>query len=146
MLFRSREYKDSPNPFRKDPPSSGLNRTIVARNLPSSASKENLKTVFEEFGSIANVHIVANSPLAFIEFSDPSSAQAVLLRAKTQAILVEGKEIRVEPKKKRAGPGGKERTGNSGGNVNNNNSSSNSRKKEYRVRGNNNDSSNRGNN
>ena len=64
----------------------GLNKTVVARNLPTTATKENLKTTFEEFGSVSNVHIVANSPLAFIEFSDPSSAQAVLLRAKTSAV------------------------------------------------------------
>ena len=95
--------------------------TIFIGNLPFSTTEDELKNMFEKFGTIVKVHIPTNREtgqprgFAFLEFSTEESAQAALANDSAE---VNGRNIKVSialGKKENSGSGfNKSRSGNGG--------------------------------
>ncbi|XP_043200420.1 uncharacterized protein LOC122369615 isoform X2 [Amphibalanus amphitrite] len=93
-----------------------LKKRVFAGNLPFTASKSRLWDLFEQFGKVANVHIVKaphsgkSRGFGFVTFREEAGAQNALAADGSQALHLLRRQIRVSPAEPRA-PSARSRAG-----------------------------------
>ena len=90
------------------------NKSLYVGNMPYSATEDQLRTMFEPFGPIAEVRIIGDKGFAFVEVPEENTAAAI---AATNGQDMGGRTLTVNEARPRTegGGGGGSRGGYGGG-------------------------------
>jgi len=74
--------------------------SLYLTNLPFYVTEEKVKEAFSSIGNVVGLNLIAQRGYGFIDFDSPETTQRVLSQSKANPILVEGRPVSVEVRRK----------------------------------------------